>query len=213
MIPAERYIRNLELTRRVMGTRGCVIECGVWRGGMIAGIAEVMGPDRDYFLFDSFEGLPPATALDGGYAARWQKPENRQRNFNNCTASIEEAEAAMRMAGVPRYHLVKGWFKDTLAEFKPPQSIALLRLDCDWYESTLTCLEALYPYMADHSMVLLDDYYHWEGTGRAVNDFLARSQLNSHALRLRQFDDDVAYFMCRSEANRHRDVEDFETSQ
>jgi O-methyltransferase len=132
MIPAERYTRNLELARRVRGTRGCVIECGVWRGGMSAGIAEVMGPEREYFLFDSFEGLPPATALDGGYAARWQNPENRRRNFNNCTASIEEAETAMRMTGVPRYHLVKGWFEDTLSKFKPPEPIALLRVDGDW---------------------------------------------------------------------------------
>src|SRR5437016_4177003 len=58
MIPPATYIRNLELAQRVQNVKGCIIECGVWRGGMIAGIAEVLGPDRDYLLFDSFEGMP-----------------------------------------------------------------------------------------------------------------------------------------------------------
>ncbi len=52
--------------------KGCVVECGVWRGGMSAGMAEVLGPDREYFLFDRFEGLPPATGPDGVYAKTWR---------------------------------------------------------------------------------------------------------------------------------------------
>ena len=40
---------------------------------MSAGIAEVLGPDRQYFLFDSFEGLPPAREdLDGAWVVAVQ---------------------------------------------------------------------------------------------------------------------------------------------
>jgi hypothetical protein len=60
MMSAENYVLNLKLTERFKNVKGCIVECGVWRGGVSAGMADVMGNDRSYFLFDSFEGLPPA---------------------------------------------------------------------------------------------------------------------------------------------------------
>ena len=73
MIHEAMYVNNLELCAKFGATPGCVVECGVWRGGMSAGMAEVLGADRDYFLFDSFEGLPPAREdLDGASAVAWQ---------------------------------------------------------------------------------------------------------------------------------------------
>jgi hypothetical protein len=194
LLPGLRYVRNLELAARFRSTPGCIVECGVWRGGMIAGLAEVLGPQREYFLFDSFEGLPPVAEIDGAFAIEWQKPENALKNFNNVKAPIEAAEAAMKKSGVPRYRIVKGWFRDTLPNFKPQEEIALLRLDADLYESTSTCLEHLYPLLAEDAVVIVDDYYDWEGCARAVNDFLARVQVGSAVPYLRQFDDDVCYF-------------------
>jgi len=194
LIPGLRYVRNLELVRRYLRAPGCVVECGVWRGGMSAGLAELLGPTREYFLFDSFEGLPPAEEIDGPAAIEWQKPGNSEKNFNNAKAPIEAAESAMKKSGVPNYHIVKGWFRDTLSSFEPSEGIALLRLDADLYDSTLTCLERLYPLLADDAIVIVDDYYDWEGCARAVNDFLSRAQLGSPVPHLRQYDDDVCYF-------------------
>lgn len=68
MITADDYVENLRLARWVGQVRGSIIECGTWRGGMIAGIADVLGRDRRYYLFDSFEGLPPAKEIDGAAA-------------------------------------------------------------------------------------------------------------------------------------------------
>ncbi len=194
LIPGLRYVRNLELVRRFLQAPGCVVECGVWRGGMIAGLAELLGPGREYFLFDSFEGLPPVAEIDGSWAKEWQRPENSQKNFNNVKVPIEAAESAMKKSGVPRYHIVKGWFRDTLPSFAPSEGIALLRLDADLYDSTMTCLEKLYPLLQDGAIVIIDDYYDWEGCTRAVNDFLARAEVGSPVPQLKQFDDDVCYF-------------------
>jgi len=72
MAPAAQFWRNLLIANENRHVEGCVVECGVWRGGMSAGLAEVLGPRRHYFLFDSFEGLPPATAEDGEAAKAWQ---------------------------------------------------------------------------------------------------------------------------------------------
>ena len=106
---------------------GCIVECGVWRGGMSAGMAEVLGPGRSYCLFDSFEGLPPADGdKDGELAVAWQA--NGRHNYNNCRADIDEAAATMSRAGVVAPQLIQGWFKDTLPGFVPPsQSVS-----CAW---------------------------------------------------------------------------------
>ncbi len=179
MAPDDYYRRNLLIVGSKRHVRGCVIECGVWRGGMSAGMAEVLGPDREYFLFDSFEGLPKATADDGPAATAWQQDTQSPHYYDNCCAPVESAEQAMAMSGVPRFQVIKGWFDQTVVGFIPPAPIAVLRLDGDWYDSTLIVLEALYRYMARDGIVIVDDYYTWDGCGRAVHDFLSRHKLTA----------------------------------
>ena len=135
---------------------------------MIAGIAEILGAGREYHLFNSFEGLPPAQSIDGESSLKWQLDN---ADFN-CLADIAEAEKAIKLTGC-NYYLHKGWFNQTLPNFKPARPIALLRLDGDWYESTLTSLQYLYPCVAKNGLIILDDYYHWDGCTKAVHDYLS----------------------------------------
>lgn len=176
MAPPGVFWRNMLVADAHRHVQGCVVECGVWRGGMSAGLAEVLGPQRDYFLFDSFEGLPPVTELDGERAKEWQQDVESETYYDNCRAPIEFAERAMRISGVPRFKLVKGWFEETLPQFVPPAPIAILRIDGDWYESTLTALDSLFKHLAPNGIVIVDDYYAWDGCSRAVHDFLSRTK-------------------------------------
>jgi O-methyltransferase len=173
MISEGTFIRSLELAERASHVRGCIVECGVWRGGMIAGIATVMGTDRNYYLCDSFEGLPPATQLDGAAALRWQSDVTSPHYHDNCTAEEGYAREAMALAGIRSFDLIKGWFNDTLPSLELNDSIALLRLDGDWYESTMACLDALFDKVAVGGLIIIDDYYTWDGCSRAVHDFLS----------------------------------------
>src|ERR1700736_3521338 len=84
MIDGPTYLKNLMLAHSFRHIPGCVIECGVWRGGMSAGLADVLGPDREYFLFDSFEGLPPAEEIDGPAALLWQSNTQSPEYHDNC---------------------------------------------------------------------------------------------------------------------------------
>jgi O-methyltransferase len=196
MIHEAAYLNNLELSAKFAAIAGCVVECGVWRGGMIAGMAEVLGANRDYFLFDSFEGLPPAREeLDGASAVAWQKNSHSPAHYNNCTAAEEEAAAAMKLSGATSFRLVKGWFNETIPRFDPPSQIAVLRLDGDWYESTRDCLENLYPHVAPGGVVIVDDYYIWDGCARAVNEFISGFAPPKAVPRLSQFHDVIAYMV------------------
>jgi O-methyltransferase len=174
MIPRILYINNLILAERVSALPGCVVECGVWRGGMSAGLPAVLGTDRQYFLFDSFEGLPPAKEVDGESAIRWQQNPLSPDHNNNCTAGEDFADRAMTLSGSRSFHLVKGWFEKTLPSFRPPEPIALLRLDADWYDSTMVCLKSLFDSMLPQGLIIIDDYYTWDGCSRAVHDFLSQ---------------------------------------
>jgi O-methyltransferase len=87
---------------------------------------------------------------------------------------------------------VKGWFQDTVPKLALPEPIALLRLDGDWYESTMDCLLGLYDRVAPLGVIVLDDYHFWEGCTRAVHDFLSRRQL---VARIRGSPHGVAYIL------------------
>jgi O-methyltransferase len=191
------YVENLELCAKFSSTPGCVVECGVWRGGMSAGMAEVLGASRQYILFDSFEGMPTVRKdLDGAWATAWQSDTKGPSYHNNNTAAEEEAAASMKLSGATSFSLVKGWFEETVPRFQPPCEIAILRLDGDLYDSTRVCLENLYPHVTPGGLIIVDDYYGgWDGCARAVNEFLAGIALPTAVPRLCQFHDRVAYFI------------------
>jgi O-methyltransferase len=170
MIPEHIYIGNLRLLSTIRNISGDIIECGTWRGGMIAGIADVLGPDRHYRLFDSFEGLPPAKEIDGEAALAWQRDKSNPGYYENCRASEDEARQAMSMSTATDYTLVKGWFNETLprANVGP---IALLRMDADWYDSTKAILDNLADRVVPGGLIVVDDYYVYQGCARAVNEF------------------------------------------
>ncbi|MCA3280720.1 MAG: class I SAM-dependent methyltransferase [Roseomonas sp.] len=176
MIPAGKFIQNLMLCWRYAPKTGCIVECGVWRGGMSAGISELL-PGRQHYLLDSFEGLPPPREVDGTAAFEWQKNTNSPAYYDNCSAEISFAQKAMTQGKAKTHQLIKGWFRDTLADFVAEEPIAVLRLDGDWYDSTMECLQALYPKVMLGGVIILDDYGTWDGCTRAVHDYLSREGL------------------------------------
>jgi O-methyltransferase len=193
MVPESSYLSNLRLCGYASHITGCVVECGVWKGGMSAGIADLLGPERQYFLFDSFQGLPPIKEVDGTRIKEWQEAQadpHSPRYIDNCAANEEEADRAMKMSLATHYKLIKGWFEDTVPSFRAPASIAILRLDGDLYESTEVCLKYLYPQLAVGGLVIVDDYDPWDGCARALHEFLAdlgKSVKNEEKLpRIRQ---------------------------
>jgi O-methyltransferase len=193
MIPEEIFIANLKLSNEFRNLPGCIVECGVWKGGMIASIAELLGRERNYYLFDSFEGLPEAKEIDGKAAIEWQSNTKSDWYFDNCSADKKFAITAMESAlgkDTKKFNIYPGWFESTISDFKPSEPIALLRLDSDWYDSTLFCLNHLFPFVTNGGVIIIDDYYTWDGCSKAVHDYLSH---NKCIERIREFDQKVAW--------------------
>ena len=174
LIVAVRYI----VDDRV---EGAMVECGVWRGGSMQAVARTLLErgvrDRDLHLFDTFDGMPPPSEHDrriAGPAAR-ALLESRPRSANVwAVADLADVRAGMSQTGYPaeriRYH--PGLVQDTVPA-QAPERIALLRLDTDWYESTKHELTHLYDRLTPGAVIIIDDYDYWEGSRKAVDEFIA----------------------------------------
>lgn len=185
MIPGRQYAENLALLAMILQNPdldgGSIVECGTWRGGMSAGMIEVAGLHRNYHFFDSFEGLPPAGEHDGEKAKEFQRNRSSPAYYNNCTASLEEFEQTISVTGCPETNIGihKGFFDSTLPKFSCPP-IAVLRLDADWYDSTMMCLEKFWDNVLPNGLILIDDYYAWEGCSTAIHAFLVKREAREH---------------------------------
>lgn len=191
MIPMDIYILNLRLLRKFREVPGSIVECGAWRGGMMAGMASVL-PGRNYYLYDSFEGLPEAKEIDGPLAIHWQKNKKSPLYFNNCKAEIDCAKTAMLLTNEKRFKIIKGWFASTLKTFPSYEDIAILRLDGDWYDSTMESLEILFPRVIEGGLIIVDDYTTWTGCRKAVHDYLSKRSIDSKIL---QFENKVTFLI------------------
>ncbi len=178
MADAVRYVTS-------NGVPGAIVECGVWRGGMMMLAAEVLiqcgDTKRDLFLFDTFEGMPPPSSEDLDYAqvtAQTRLEETSKGHGVWCEASLEDVQKNFEQVAYPteRVRFVKGMVEDTLQESAPSQ-IALLRLDTDWYESTKHELETLFPLLVTGGVLIVDDYGHWQGARKAVDEFFSKRGL------------------------------------
>lgn len=150
---------------------GDFIETGVWRGGvpifMRAMLAAYGVTDRIVWLADSFAGLPPPTPEkypeDAGYPFH---------EIEELRVSLEQVQSHFDRYGLldDRVRFLKGWFRDTLPE-APIESLAILRLDGDLYESTMDGLVHLYPKVSEGGYVIVDDYGALPACSRAVHDY------------------------------------------
>lgn len=175
MIGIKRLANVRMLVENIIKNRvpGDLIETGVWRGGacimMRAVMAAYKEKGRRVWLADSFEGLPAPTPelypADAG---------EKFHEYSELAVSIDEVKNNFRKYNLLDEQVVflKGWFKDTLPS-APITKIALLRLDGDLYESTITPLEVLYDKVSVGGFVIVDDYHVVKGCKQAIQDFCA----------------------------------------
>jgi len=188
MTSPERICAVLDAVQFVVRNEipGSIVECGVWKGGsmMAAALAllRLSAASRDLYLFDTFEGMPKPEVGDADYKGRaasrfFQRLQTGANSSSWCAASLEEVQKTMDLTGYDRnrVHFVKGLVEKTIPQHAP-DSIALLRLDTDWYESTKHELEHLFPRLSKNGILIIDDYGHWRGARKAVDEYFSQNK-------------------------------------
>jgi len=125
-----------------------------------------------------------------------RKPTSLDRDFTGRTAGqaittrdqhdlvfayspLEQVKNNLRNTGYDQNQIVyaKGKVEETIPS-AAPATIAILRLDTDWYESTLHELVHLYPRLSVGGVLIIDDYGHWQGCRKAVDQYIAEHNLS-----------------------------------
>jgi len=152
------------------GVAGDIVECGVARGGSAAVLGltlQQLGIKRDLWLFDTFQGLPRPSQNDPDF-------EIADLYTGTCLGSVEDVRSSLAQLGVrENLHFLPGLFQDTLPH-APIGAIAVLHVDGDWYESVKVCLESFYDRVSPGGVIQFDDYAHWAGARKAVDEFFAQ---------------------------------------
>lgn len=167
---------------------GSFVECGVWKGGSImAALMELNNLrsfNREIYLYDTFEGMSEPSDADESY-----KGESASLAYNaktdlwekiKCYSTLEEVQRNISSIQYPasKIHYVKGKVEDTIPGLRTPEKISLLRLDTDWYESTFHELKHLFPRLTKGGIIIIDDYGHWKGCRKAVDEYLNKNKIN-----------------------------------
>jgi len=178
LVDAVTYVVDEEI-------EGDLVECGVWKGGSMMAAAMTLSrlgvADRDLYLFDTFAGMPEPTEEDvsspyDGYSLhkRWSLHDKSDTEWVG--VPVETVRANVESTGYPaeRIKTLVGMVEDTIPS-EAPARIALLRLDTDWYASTKHELVELFPRLAVGGILIVDDYGHYEGARKAVDEYFAET--------------------------------------
>jgi O-methyltransferase len=174
-----RRLINLRGVARAAAARsipGIFVECGTFRGGSAAVIADQLAranPQLEAHLFDVFTGMPKPGEHD---------PREAWDDVGKFVASPDLVRQTFVTAKVPlapdHLHIHQGLFEHTLPGFAiPKQGLSFLHVDCDWHDPVLMVIEKFFDAVNPGGTIVFDDYGHWSGCRKAVDAFLARRNL------------------------------------
>jgi hypothetical protein len=183
------------------GVPGDLIETGVWRGGstiFMRGVLKACGvSDRTVWVADSFEGLPAPDPEKYPIEAKAHQGAVMAEGYNHFAAGLDEVQHNFRAYGLldDQVRFLQGWFKDTLPR-APIGALAIMRLDGDYYESTMDGLTNLYDRLSVGGYAIIDDYGEntWTYCRKAVDDFRRERGIEDPMIRV----DSRCYYWQRS---------------
>jgi hypothetical protein len=203
MLPLARFENLQSCIAQVVDENvpGDLIETGVWRGGaaiFMRAVLRTLGVgDRNVWVADSFEGLPKPDAEKFPIEAQSHDGVVMKTHYNHFAASLEEVQANFKAYGQldEKVRFLKGWFKDTLPD-APIKSLAIMRLDGDYYESTMDGLVNLYDKLSVGGYAIIDDYGEdsWTYCRKAVDEFRSARGITDEMIKV----DTKCYFWKRS---------------
>jgi hypothetical protein len=166
---------------------GDFVECGVWRGGnsiIAASIFKLYNSNKKVYLYDTFQGMTVPTDTDvnlHGSQARIEYSNSEKLEdggVNWCYASLDDVKTNFLKFGLLSENVVfvKGDVLQTLQSKLIPEKNSVLRLATDWYESTAKEMEILYPKISYGGIFMVDDYGHWAGSKKAVDEYFEKNK-------------------------------------
>jgi len=141
------------------------LEFGVWEGESMRIWSRLLtNPNSVLHGFDSFEGLP----------VDWEPGFPR---------GAFDTQGRVPVIDDPRVRFSKGWFRETLRTYTPPErEVMIVNVDADLYSSAHEILTALEPHFRAGDFLYFDEFCVPQDEARAFRELLARSGLRFELL-------------------------------
>jgi asparagine synthase (glutamine-hydrolysing) len=168
---------------------GMIVEAGCALGGSSLLLAKAKGKERPLFVYDAFDMIPPPSKRDGkDVKDRYEEIKSgKSRGINGDRYYGYEQDLYTKVfqtfnqygldVNENNIRLIKGLFQETLHINAP---VTLAHIDCDWYESVLTCLERIEPHLVSGGIMIIDDYHAWSGCKEAVKDYFSHKNIDNY---------------------------------
>jgi O-methyltransferase len=157
---------------------GDIVECGVWKGGssMVAALSLSKNSNRKLYLYDTYEGMNEPSEADKNVIG--EDAKNTWDNRDKCESSLDEVKGNLSLTNydTDKINYIVGKVEDTIPS-NLPHKISILRLDTDWYESTKHELIHLFPLLQPDGVLIIDDYGHWVGARKAVDEYISENNI------------------------------------
>ena len=144
-----------------------MVEFGCYVGTTSVFIADHLKlSNKQFYVYDSFEGLPEKTRYD-------ISPAGEQFQPGELAATKRQFIKNFKQLNLPLPIIKKGWFSN-LSPDDLPLKISFAFLDGDYYESILDPLKLIWPRLAPGAIIVVDDYANeaLPGAAKAVNEWL-----------------------------------------
>lgn len=149
LVSRERCYVLYSLTRQALGLTGDIWECGVYKGGTAAMLAETIAvmasdPRPRLRLFDTFSGMPNTNP---------DKDLHQAGDFAD--TSLDQVKAIVGHEEAVTYH--PGLIPDTFKGLETSK-IAMAHIDVDLYQSVIDCCDFIFPRLSLGGFMVFDDY-------------------------------------------------------
>jgi O-methyltransferase len=147
IVSADRCFVIYSLLLQAAFIEGDIFECGVYKGGTAAMMAEILAnvaPSKRLYLFDTFTGMPESDS---------EKDLHKKGDFSDTTLECVTDYVKHPESTVFR----NGLIPDTFSGLESSK-IAFAHVDVDLYRSVMDCTEFIYPRLSVGGFIVFDDY-------------------------------------------------------
>lgn len=151
---------------------GAAAELGVFRGEFASEINRVF-PDRELYLFDTFEGFSDEDIEKereiSGHQSVWH-PDFSETGIEIVREKLPHPE---------KVHFIKGHFPGSTDQLNCDNNYVFVNIDPDLYEPTIQGLRYFWPRMVRNGVVMIHDCYslQFPGVGKAVREFTEENDI------------------------------------
>jgi asparagine synthase (glutamine-hydrolysing) len=181
------HLAHVAINNEKRHLKGAIIEAGCALGGSAITLAAAKSKERMLLVYDVFGPHPPPTNRDGPDALWRHKVilEGKSTGINGDLYYGYESDLYNKVlrsfadfgleATQNNVYLKRGLFEDTLKVESP---VSLGHIDCDWYDSVLTCLNHIEPHLVRGGTLIINDY--WSSSRKAIDKYFGKMDKNDY---------------------------------